>query len=94
MQKHVLSRSCRYRQELSDEYLLAKCGFDAAENEPLEFWNLDENLGIWTGENSYSNSQITVGIGNLNCGVREAICSGTRVTAMLKVRLRSTRVYD
>ena len=26
---------CRSRQELSDEYLLAKFGFDTAENEPL-----------------------------------------------------------
>ena len=30
----------------------------------------DGNLEIWTGENSYSNSQISVGIGNLNCGAR------------------------
>ena len=28
--------SCRPRQELSNEYLLAKFGFDAAENEPLK----------------------------------------------------------
>ena len=27
-------KSCRSRQELSNEYLLAKCGFDTAENEP------------------------------------------------------------
>ena len=28
-------KSCRSRQELSNEYLLAKFGFDTAENEPL-----------------------------------------------------------
>ena len=66
------SGTCRSRRELSSEYLLAKFGFDAAESEPLGIWNLDGNLGIWTGENSYSNSQITVGIGNLNCGASNA----------------------
>ncbi len=29
-------KSCRSRQELSNEYLLAKFGFDTAENEPLK----------------------------------------------------------
>ena len=29
-------KSCRSRQELSNEYLLAKFGFDAAENGPLK----------------------------------------------------------
>ena len=29
-------KSCRSRQELSNEYLLAKFGFDTAENEPYE----------------------------------------------------------
>ena len=29
-------KSCRSRQELSNEYLLAKCGFDTAENGPLK----------------------------------------------------------
>ena len=29
---------CRSRQELSNEYLLAKFGVDTAENEPLEVW--------------------------------------------------------
>ena len=29
-------KSCRYRQELSNEYLLAKIGVDTAENEPLK----------------------------------------------------------
>ena len=38
-----------------------------------EFGNSDGNLGIWTGENSYSNSQITVGIGNLNCGASRPV---------------------
>ena len=76
-------KSCRSRQELSmslflnllsetdsysNEYLLAKFGFDAAENEPLESWNLDGNLEIWTGEHSYSNFQISVGIGDWKCG--------------------------
>ena len=35
MQKHVI-RSCRSRQELSNEYLLAKICFDTAENVPLK----------------------------------------------------------
>ena len=29
---------CRSRRELSNAYLLAKIGVDAAENEPLEVW--------------------------------------------------------
>ena len=29
-------KSCRSRQELSNEYLLAKFGFDTAENEPFQ----------------------------------------------------------
>ena len=29
-------KSCRSRQELSNEYFLAKVGVDTAENEPLE----------------------------------------------------------
>ena len=31
-------KSCRSRQELSKEYLLAKIGVDTAENEPLKVW--------------------------------------------------------
>ena len=31
-------KSCRSRQELSNEYLLAKIGIDTAENEPLKVW--------------------------------------------------------
>ena len=31
-------KSCRSRQELSNEYLLAKIGVDTSENEPLEVW--------------------------------------------------------
>ena len=31
-------KSCRSRQELSNEYLLANIGVDTAENEPLEVW--------------------------------------------------------
>ena len=31
-------KSCRSRQELSNEYLLAKIGVDTAENEALEVW--------------------------------------------------------
>ena len=39
VQKYVLfSKSCRSRQELSDEYLLANIGVDTAENEPLKVW--------------------------------------------------------
>ena len=33
-------RSDRSRQELSNEYLIAKIGFDTAENEPLKVWGL------------------------------------------------------
>ena len=33
---YYFCKSCRYRQELSNEYLLAKIGFDTAENGPLE----------------------------------------------------------
>ena len=36
----------------------------------MDIWNLDGNLEIWTGESSYSNSQISTGIRNLNCGAR------------------------
>ena len=35
MQRSAL---CRSQRELSNEYLLAKIGVDAAENEPLEVW--------------------------------------------------------
>ena len=50
----VQRKKCRSRQELSDEYLLAKFGFDTAENEPLkvcvgilEFgWNLEISFSI------------------------------------------------
>ena len=36
LQKTHTCKSCRSRQELSNEYLLAKCGFDTAEDEPLK----------------------------------------------------------
>ena len=41
MQRSAL---CRYRRELSNEYLLAKIGVDTAENETLEVWG--ENYSI------------------------------------------------
>ena len=31
-------KSCKSRQELSNQYLLAKIGVDTAENEPLKVW--------------------------------------------------------
>ena len=34
-------QSDRSRQELSNEYLIAKMGFDTAENEPLKVWITD-----------------------------------------------------
>ena len=34
-------QSDRSRQELSNEYLVAKIGFDTAENEPLKVWITD-----------------------------------------------------
>ena len=43
MQKHVLvSKSCRSRQELSNEYFLAKFGVDTEENGPIKFAHLAE----------------------------------------------------
>ena len=42
---------CRSRRELSNAYLLAKIGFDTAENEPLEVW----------GENSIQYSLHSLG---------------------------------
>ena len=42
VQKNAL---CRSRRELSNEYLLAKSGFDTAENEPYYFKS--ELSGIW-----------------------------------------------
>ena len=35
-------QSDRSRQELSNEYLVAKSGFDTAENEPLKAWITDQ----------------------------------------------------
>ena len=40
-------KSCRSRQELSSEYLLAKIGVDTAENEPLEVWEKIFNIIHW-----------------------------------------------
>ena len=40
------SKSCRFRQELSNEYLLAKIGFDTAENEPFNFHNFSSLEGF------------------------------------------------
>ena len=51
-----MCRSCKYRQELSNEdpysneYLLATIGVDTAENEPLEVW----------GENSIQYSIVSL----------------------------------
>ena len=42
MQRSAL---CRSRRELSNAYLLAKFGFDAAENEPLESWTEIRKFG-------------------------------------------------
>ena len=39
-------KSCRSRQELSNEYLLAKIGFDTAENEPSNFDNFTSPPGL------------------------------------------------
>ena len=36
--KTLKCKSCRSRQELSNEYFLAKIGVDTAENEPLKVW--------------------------------------------------------
>ena len=37
-------QSDRSRQELSNEYLIAKIGFDTAENEPLKVWITDHTF--------------------------------------------------
>ena len=39
-------QSCRSRQELSNEHLLAKFGFDTAENEPLKVCKKKPEVGI------------------------------------------------
>ena len=41
-----MCKSCRARQELSNEYLLAKIGFDTAENEPFNFHNFSSLQGF------------------------------------------------
>ena len=41
------AKMCKYyrsRQELSNEYLLAKIGVDTAENEPLEVWGKIQSI--------------------------------------------------
>ena len=40
------SCTCISRQELSNEYLLAKIGFDIAENEPPNFYNFTSLPGF------------------------------------------------
>ena len=45
VQRSVL---CRSRRELSNEYLVAKIGFDTAENEPCEVCPLSEMSLAWT----------------------------------------------
>ena len=39
-------KSCRSRQELSNEYFLAKIGFDTSENEPFNFLNFSSLQGF------------------------------------------------
>ena len=60
-QKTHKCKSCRHRQELSNEYWvywLAKIGFDTAEKEPLKVWTwFGGNLEIWRGRKSSSNSK-------------------------------------
>ena len=40
----VQRKTGRSRQELSNEYLLAKCGFDTAENEPSKVWPIPQRV--------------------------------------------------
>ena len=47
MQKSVL---CRSRQELSNEYLLAKIGFDTAENEPCNVCPIERCSSPFPGQ--------------------------------------------
>ena len=58
----TVCRSCRFRQELSNEYLLAKFGVDIAENERLKFWMWFRptvgSLEIWTVTVSENPTQI------------------------------------
>ena len=47
-------KSCRSRQELSNEYLLAKIGVDTAENEPLKVW-----VSLFNSKRDLRNTQFT-----------------------------------
>merc|ERR1712159_588803 len=66
------SALCRSRRELSNEYLLAKIGFDTAENEPCEVhkFELSEilNLNFEISKLLFA-AQVTV----LNLGSREPL---------------------
>ena len=42
----ISKKSCRSRQELSNEYLVANFGFDTAENEPFNFHNFSSLQGF------------------------------------------------
>ena len=39
-------KSCRSRQELSNEYFLAKCGVDTAEKEPYKVWSFGWEIRV------------------------------------------------
>ena len=57
----------------------------------------DGNLKIWTGENSYSNSQISVGIRNLNCGASERVEDldrGSTGHTVTLTRLKGNRIPE
>ena len=57
VQRSVL---CRSRRELSNEYLLAKFGFDTAENEPCKVCSLSVHTAVPTSAAVQSQGDFTV----------------------------------
>ena len=66
-----MCKSCRYRQELSREYLLAKIGVDTAENEPLKVCQK-----ILITSSQMLRKQVRTNIGNLLSGARDRDVEG------------------
>ena len=71
-----MSALCRSRRELSNAYLLAKIGVDAAENEPLEVW----------GENSIQYSLHSLVLQRAEVGRAEASFSRKKPAVSSRVR--------
>ena len=58
-------KACRSRQELSNDYLLARFGFDTAENEPLKVLYL-ETQPLFSREKKQRTSIIALSLGDLH----------------------------